>query len=309
MDVCQTAGIGCMLLGGGGRGALLGCPVICAELGGTAPTLFIPVSLPLDTPDSWVMCTFFCKPFIGYQSNPEQTTNCQLSVTTSYLTSPISLTFSQAASSFCRHNDGYFVSPMLDFKKLAHAISPTVLQCNSLPSNIHHIQSSHAFKTVLKTHLYKQCCKWFQIAFLTCLPYLPFLTLHYIPSVRMHACLCACVWETQHYDYIIYSFWGFNVYCWSCKVWCAHPCQWDTVVQKWPQLLFILHCIPAPTGIQEMSDHLWAVIKRDPSLHCFTAAESLHCCWVSTVVFSDACSNSKYSGHHLLCPPTDNNVS
>ena len=33
------------------------------------------------TKDSWVMCSFFCKPFTGYRSNPEQTTNCQLSVT------------------------------------------------------------------------------------------------------------------------------------------------------------------------------------------------------------------------------------
>ena len=39
---------------------------------------------------------------------------------------------------------------------------------NSLPSDIHHIQTSYAFKTVLKTHLYKH-------VILTCLPYLPSL--------------------------------------------------------------------------------------------------------------------------------------
>ena len=30
--------------------------------------------------------------------------------------------------------------------------------------------------------------------------------------------------------------------------------------------------------------------------------ETLHCCWVTSVVFSNACSDSTYTGHHLLCP-------
>ena len=30
--------------------------------------------------------------------------------------------------------------------------------------------------------------------------------------------------------------------------------------------------------------------------------ETLHCCWVTSVVFSSACSDSTYAGHHLLCP-------
>ena len=30
--------------------------------------------------------------------------------------------------------------------------------------------------------------------------------------------------------------------------------------------------------------------------------ETLHCCWVTSVVFSSACSNWTYAGHHLLCP-------
>ena len=29
--------------------------------------------------------------------------------------------------------------------------------------------------------------------------------------------------------------------------------------------------------------------------------ETLHCCWVTSVVFSSACSDSTYAGHHLLC--------
>ena len=30
--------------------------------------------------------------------------------------------------------------------------------------------------------------------------------------------------------------------------------------------------------------------------------ETWHCCWVTSVVFSSACSDSTYAGHHLLCP-------
>ena len=30
--------------------------------------------------------------------------------------------------------------------------------------------------------------------------------------------------------------------------------------------------------------------------------ETLHCCWVTSVVFSSTCSDSTYAGHHLLCP-------
>ena len=30
--------------------------------------------------------------------------------------------------------------------------------------------------------------------------------------------------------------------------------------------------------------------------------ETLHCCWVTSVVFSSACSDWTYTGHHLLCP-------
>ena len=81
---------------------------------------------------------------------------------------------------------------MLEQKPLASAASPTVLQSNgnwnSLPSDISHIRSSHTFKTALKTHLYKQYKKWFQILS----SYLPplFTLLH--PSLHS---TCACVCE------------------------------------------------------------------------------------------------------------------
>ena len=96
----------------------------------------------------------------------------------------------------------YFVSPMLEQKPLANAVSLT-----ALPSDICHIQSSHAFKTALKIHLYKQYHnKWFQILS-SCLPLPPwcliifFLFAH--ACMHMHTCLCAlcvcvcvcvCVW-------------------------------------------------------------------------------------------------------------------
>ena len=87
----------------------------------------------------------------------------QLSVTASSLNHilPLSLTFSlcvhpfQAASFFCRHKDTSY--PPCQNKNLW----PTLSRCapkqwNSLLSDIRHIQSSYAFITALKTHLYRQ---------------------------------------------------------------------------------------------------------------------------------------------------------
>ena len=53
---------------------------------------------------------------------------------------------------------GHFTSPMLKINPLASVLSLpfTPKQWNSLPSDTHHIQSAHASKTALKTHLYKQ---------------------------------------------------------------------------------------------------------------------------------------------------------
>ena len=147
----------------------------------------------------------------------------------------------------------YFVSPMLEQKPLANAVSPT-----ALPSDICHIQSSHPFKIAWKIHLYKQYHnKWFQILS-SCLPPPPSCLIIFSLFLPMHACICihACVhcvcvcvcmsgcdvWGT----YTIlwqdnYHFWGFNVhiFCWSYKMQCAHPCQWDMVLYKWPLLLLL----------------------------------------------------------------------
>ena len=108
-------------------------------------------------------------------------------------------------------------------------------QWNLLSSDIHHIQSSRAFKIAL-TYLYKQYHKWFQII-LTYLPYLPSLTPHYIPSVHMCVCLCVRMHTHVHarntilwlYNWLFLTFQCIH-FCWSCKEWCAHPCQWDTVL-------------------------------------------------------------------------------
>ena len=112
-------------------------------------------------------------------------------------------------------------------------------QWNSLPSDICHIQSSTAFKTALKTHLYKQYHnKWFQILSSYLPPFTPppppplyppslFVTFLLCSSVCVCVCcvcvcmcMCMCVracvggcgvWEIQHCDYILIS-WGFNVH-------------------------------------------------------------------------------------------------
>ena len=59
--------------------------------------------------------------------------------------------------------------------------------------------------------LYKQCL-------LTCLPYLPSLTLRYIPSVGPYVCVCggegggACAREGMIMTIHIYIFFGFTAY-------------------------------------------------------------------------------------------------
>ena len=81
-----------------------------------------------------------------------------------------------------------------------------------------------AFKSALKTHLYEQYhSKWFQTCFLICMSTPPCSLL---VTFLLCARVCAWVWLYN------YCFWGFNVhFCWSCKAWCAHPCQWDVALK------------------------------------------------------------------------------
>ena len=85
----------------------------------------------------------------------------------------------------------YFVSTVLEQKPLVNAVSPTA-QWNSLPSDIHHIQSSHAFKTALKTlQTIPQVIS--NSVFLLASPFhhpSPLATS--VPSVCLCVCLCMC---------------------------------------------------------------------------------------------------------------------
>ena len=62
---------------------------------------------------------------------------------------------------------------------------------------------------------------------------------HFIPSAPACVCVCVCVCEIYIYIYLmfikdiyiyiyIYIYITFEVLCWSCKVQCAHFCQWNT---------------------------------------------------------------------------------
>ena len=57
----------------------------------------------------------------------------------------------------------------------------------------------------IKTCLYKQYHKWFQILSFTCLPYLPLWH-------SFHVCVCMCVRRIHYDDCIIHCLWGFNAY-------------------------------------------------------------------------------------------------
>ena len=67
-----------------------------------------------------------------------------------------------------------------------------------------------------------------------------------------------------------------------CHLFCA-------TLRPHPRL--IPHCGPAPRGPQ-----------KESYLAGCHPKETLHCCWVTLVVFSNACSDLAYTGHPLLCP-------
>ena len=141
---------------------------------------------------------------MGYWSKPDQMTNCQY--LSQLLLQLISCVFLWPHF-IPLQTHKYFVSPMLEQKPLANAVSPT-----ALPSDICHIQSSHPFKIALKIHLYRQYHnKWFQILS-SCLqkgreynetwgrgslPHVSLYSLLFLCAhacMHMHTCLCAlCV--------------------------------------------------------------------------------------------------------------------
>ena len=115
-------------------------------------------------------------------------------------------------------------------------------QWNSLPSDISHMQSPHAFKTALNIHLYKNSTtcdfRFYLLPFLPSFPsLLPYYNLHsFCVSVCASVCVCVCVcvhtgMVCKQYNMITYYFGVLCIYfCSSCKARCAHPCWWDTVL-------------------------------------------------------------------------------
>ena len=130
-------------------------------------------------------------------------------------------------------------------------------QWNLLPSDIHHIQSSHALKTVLKTHLYK----WYKLFqnLSCCLPCLPSLTpwLCYIPSV------CVCVFTHVSGNTILWLYIIFEVSMYALciiadlVVWCTHPCWWDNAVKRAMEMTTIIII-------------MWTLIVIEPSVAHYT---------------------------------------
>ena len=73
-------------------------------------------------------------------------------------------------------------------------------QWNSPPSDIRHIQSSHAFKTALESHLYKRhynnYFKFYLLCFLTSLIFFSrplCIPLSALPHICVCVCVCVCV--------------------------------------------------------------------------------------------------------------------
>ena len=88
---------------------------------------------------------------------------------------------------------GYFESIMLEQTFGQHRFSCCApKQQNFLPYDVHYIQPSHAFKIVLKTHLYKPYRNDSKFHLFTCLPPPPY-PLSLLITFLLRACVRACV--------------------------------------------------------------------------------------------------------------------
>ena len=91
-------------------------------------------------------------------------------------------------------------------------------QWNSLPSDIHHIQSSQAFKTKL-TSTKNVITSDFKFCRLTCLPppYPPSLHVTFLLCVCVCVCVCEREREREEYNIMTMSllFLRLNVYIWE----------------------------------------------------------------------------------------------
>ena len=98
-------------------------------------------------------------------------------------------------------------------------------QWNKLPSDIHHIQSSHTFKTVLKTHPYnyKQIHKWLQMMS----SYFPLpLSLSLLVTFLLctHVCVCMCTCMCVCVCVCACTCSRVCVCVWVCERACVHAC-------------------------------------------------------------------------------------
>lgn len=95
----------------------------------------------------------------------------------------------------------YFASRMLKLKTVAFGkcsfFCCATKQWKSLLLDIHHIQSSPAFRTVLKPHLYKQYHNgWFKF----CFPFILLLTNHLNITVHQHKICLSILSTLSHLD-------------------------------------------------------------------------------------------------------------
>ena len=93
---------------------------------------------------------------------------------------------------------------------------------NLYVTDIYHIQSSHAFKTPLKPHLYKQVIS--NSVFLVASPVYPpspLITFLLCVCVCVCVCVCMCVCVQERNTIRLYLlFLVFRHYCWPCKAVC-----------------------------------------------------------------------------------------
>ena len=92
---------------------------------------------------------------------------------------------------------------VLHSHSIFHGDACCILTVFSMGMCVAFSQFTHSFKTALKSHLCKQCHKWFQILFSFCVhPH------HHIPSVWVCTCMRACV-RTRNAILFLYYFRGF----------------------------------------------------------------------------------------------------
>ena len=121
-----------------------------------------------------------------------------------------------------------------------------------------------------ETHLYKQCHTLFQINNAT--PYFKFFlwtpTTHF--SHPLHSfCVRVGVMCKEYNIMVIYCFWDFMCrFCWSCKAACAYPCWWDTVLEKWPIIIFICDVLKGSPELSVSLAFLQLLLLESFHNHC-----------------------------------------